>query len=177
MAQTNLNLPSTAPKELDLAPLRRAIGTLKAPQGDLARRNARSRVKAAIRKLMADLDANYPAPPRKKVARKISSPRERRKWLIDNGWVQVMDNSAGKQMLVFAAQNRLPVKRTPAVTEPGKGVLIPSGTWVPGWVAHYYPSATTAKQAQRSSQMVQAAASAVRLGSLHGKVGVSCPKL
>jgi len=176
MAQTNMNLVTSAVKELDLAQLRHAVATLKDPQGDLARRNARSRVKAAIKKLLADMDARYPAPPRKKVARKIATPLERRKWLIDNGWVMLADNSYGKELLSFTAFHKLPVRKTPSVSSNANGSYIPAATWIPGWVAHYYPNVTITKQAQRNPQMIQAANSAVRLGSLAGKPGVVCAK-
>lgn len=51
-------------------------------------------------------------------------------------------------------------------------------TWVPGWVAHYYPNEAALARAHRNTKMVTAANAAVRLGSLHELIQkgiVRCP--
>lgn len=166
-----------------LSTLRAALRTLTPGQGRIARRNARRRVFTALTALRNEVDANFPAivKERKPGTRKPNrEPWQVRRDLIRDGWVLV--NHAGADLLAVAAEMKLPVQRTKAgmwsaaTSTTGGGFT--SATWVPGWVAHYYPNRTLLAQAHRNTRMIVAAKAAIKLGGLadHIKRGtISCP--
>lgn len=161
-------------QDINTKPLERALRTLTPDQGPIARRNARARVRAALKALTHAVDTLFPAPPRKVVSRKRRTFQEKRRDLIRAGWLVVATNSArGKELLTWVAQNKLPVQSTPFGEINGQNY--PAEAWVPGWVAHYYPNATLAQQARKNVKMIQAADAAIRLGSLKEKGYVLCP--
>jgi hypothetical protein len=156
--------------------LNMAISGLFQEQGRIARRNARHRVLNAMAALRKALDEEYPMiklPPKQ---RKVRTLAQRRRELINDGWVVVRTDMGGDELLSFVAEQKLPIRVTPAgdldrkITQYGvlKPVKVAKETWVPGWVAHYYHTGnrTMINQARHTPQMIQAAKAAVRLGSL-----------
>lgn len=154
-----------------------AVNGLQMGQGRIARRNARHRVLNALAAVRKALDAEYPMiklPPKE---RKIRTLSQRRKELINDGWVVVRsDSHEGAKLLSFVAAQKLPTRQTPGgsldrkIVQGGvtKSVMTFPETWIPGWVAHYYATGSkqTVTQARHTPQMIQAAKAAVRLGSL-----------
>jgi len=150
--------------------LGRALMTLKPEQGPVARRNARARVRNALKALTDDIDTRFPAPARKVGPRKRRTLAEKRRDLIRAGYLLVNDRvPRGVEFLGWVAAQKMPVATTTA------GESVASATWVPGWVAHYYPNASVAQKARRTVSMITAADAAIRLGSLTEKGFVLCP--
>lgn len=168
---------------ISLVQLRKALATLTHQQGRIGRRNARTRVASALRRVADDVAAQFPAfeAPRKPPRRR-RTVMEIRRDLIKQGWVVVPDASLLMRVIV---ELRLPTRITlqPSNLVQVAPVMVPTPapppqTWCPGWVAHYYPNKTAIQAARKNSKLIVAAKAAVRLGSLqdHIKKGIiQCP--
>lgn len=160
---------------LDLKALKKAIKTLQEPQGALARRNARTRVVDALRSVRQAMDKEYPAPPRKvNPYRKVRTPLQRRKALIDEGYFIVKGFVLSK-----LAEAGVAVRTTPSHKVPGdSSQYIPPATWAPGWAAYWYEHGGQSKvlEAKKSLAMIKAAKAAIRLGGFHPSTEeITCP--
>jgi hypothetical protein len=166
-----------------LSSLRHALSTLAEPQGRVARRNARTRVRSAMRVIETLVDATYPTVKAQPKARRAArSQAQVRRDLIADGWVEVATHTKyGTDILAKVAQLRLPIRRTgPANVAVGSSTVatLSSATWIPGWVAHYYPRNQDLLAARSNSKLIVAAKAAVRLGSLQGLIkqgAIQCP--
>ena len=76
-----------------VAELLHALGTLQLGQGLIARRNARKRVNAALRKLLKWMDAEFPLQ-RRSGTRKRLTPQQRTARFQRAGWARVSRSSA-----------------------------------------------------------------------------------
>lgn len=168
---------------IPIGALRRALVTLDDGQGRIARRNARKRVAAALRSIHDQMDLAFPAiAAPKKQAKPRRTPEEIRRDLIADGWVVITNNSP---LFPVVAELRLPTRITVAKVvsvqpvAPYQKIPKPSAlTWIPGWVAHYYPNKQALTQARKNSKMIVAAKAAIRLGSLQELVlkgAIQCP--
>lgn len=160
---------------LDLKALKRAIKTLQEPQGPLARRNARTRVVDALRAVRQALDKEYPAPARKVTTRRTLTPLQKRKELINEGFVLVRGLTLNK-----LAEAGVAIRTTKQVTtqdHPGN-YPIPAGAWAPGWAAYWYEQGGVSKvyEAKKSLTMIKAAKAAIRLGGFKPSTeDIVCP--
>lgn len=184
--------------EVAVAGVRRTMRTLDPVQGPLGRRNARARVSKALKRLQDVVDEHFPAPPRKAPTNvKRRTVIQRRKHLIAQGYVIVTGD-----VLAAMAEAKITVVRTPryeflgplpdwaikgagqemVIRHEGGNPYIRSAVWAPGWAVHYFISGkrgSSLLQIRKNVPMIQAAAAAIRLGSIaQAKNGdIRCPAI
>lgn len=135
---------------IDIRPLSRALKTLQAEQGPVARRNARKRVRTAITALLDELDASFPVPPRK-------APKRTGK----------LDHAT--KMRRFKAQGFVPVSTADAalIMSCGSQVEQYGGGWYArDWAIHWLKNGGPSKltEAVKNPAMIKAGKAAYTLG-------------
>lgn len=167
---------------LDLKGLKKALKTLQPTQGPLARRNARTRVVDALRAVRQALDKEYPAPARKaNPYRKVRTPLQRRKALIEEGFYMVKGHVLAKLAEAGVAVRTTPSHKDPSQASSGSYLgtgYIPPATWAPGWACYWYEHGGQSKvyEAKKSLAMIKAAKAAIRLSGFKPSTeDIQCP--
>lgn len=161
-----------------LKALDKALKTLVHGQGPLARRNARTRVVDALRGVRQALDVAYPAPPRKVVQRRVRTLGQKRKALINQGYVIVSGYTLSALATVPITMVQTPGGTADTISlkaaQDKHGGAIPgsvylhAATWAPGWAVHYLGmSLGKVMEAKKNPAMIKAGKAAVRLAGLN----------
>lgn len=91
------------PMKIDLRPLAKALRSAMTHDGPVKRRRLRSKIHALVKRLLADVDVGYPAPPRK-------APKKRRR-AKGKDWAPVLYNAESQHRAAVVAAAGIRIRR------------------------------------------------------------------